>query len=228
VKSEENPAPGGTQRPNRDTFPMPQEFAEDLYSAEGPTLSFHGFPYTTRMAVVRLRDNQLWIWSPAALTVELATEVEGIGGMRHIVSPNILNHLFLREWSRRWPGALLQPPPGVATKAREIRFGGDLGDAPSRFWSEDIDQDLFGGSFAMDEVVFYHRASSTALFGDLIQRFPESTATGWKAAVMRFAGLVGNPGDTPVDWRLTSIRKGVVNSLPRLAPFSLAILTPAD
>lgn len=34
---------------------------------------------------------------------------------------------------------------------------------------DDIDQAVFRGSIAMDEVVFFHRASRTAIFGDLIQ-----------------------------------------------------------
>ena len=41
-------------------------------------------------------------------------------------------------------------------------------------WQLDIDQVVFRGSFAMEEVVFFHRASRSAIFGDLIQRFPES------------------------------------------------------
>jgi hypothetical protein len=33
---------------------MLQEFGRALFSAEGPTVSFFGFPYPTRMAVARL------------------------------------------------------------------------------------------------------------------------------------------------------------------------------
>lgn len=49
----------------------------------------------------------------------------------------------------------------------------------------DIDQAMFGGSFALQEVVFFHRASRTAIFGDLVQRFPEGAAGGLKGIMMR-------------------------------------------
>ena len=74
-------------------------------------------------------------------------------------------------------------------------------------WKTDIDQAVFRGSLAMEEVVFFHRASRTALFGDLIQRFPEGDAKGWKGLVMRLDGLVGQQGSTPRDWRLSFLSR---------------------
>ena len=54
-----------------DTIAMITEFGPSLYVAEGPTVFFYGFPYPTRMAVVRLSDGGAWVWSPVALTGEL-------------------------------------------------------------------------------------------------------------------------------------------------------------
>ncbi|MEO7760725.1 MAG: DUF4336 domain-containing protein [Casimicrobiaceae bacterium] len=79
-------------------------------------MSFFGFPYPTRMALVRLSDSSLWVWSPIALTDKLAKAVDSIGRVRCIVSPNKLHHLFLREWSSRWPDAQLYAPPGLGEK----------------------------------------------------------------------------------------------------------------
>lgn len=59
----------------------------------------------------------------------------------------------------------------------------------------------------MEEVVFFHRASGTAIFGDLIQRFPAAMATGWKGLAMRLDGLVGPNGSTPRDWRLSFLSR---------------------
>lgn len=53
--------------------------AEELWTAEGPTLSFFGFPYPTRMAVARLSQGRLWVWSPVALDAALRREVEALG-----------------------------------------------------------------------------------------------------------------------------------------------------
>ena len=117
-------------------------------------MPFFGFPYPTRMALVRLSDGSVWIWSPIALTDDLARAVDLIGRVRYIVSPNKLHHLFLREWSRRWPDAKLFAPPGLAQKKPDLRFEGELGDEPDPNWASEIDQVVFRGSLTMEEVVF--------------------------------------------------------------------------
>jgi hypothetical protein len=182
---------------------MLMPFGQDLYSADGPTVSFFGVPYPTRMAVARLSTGEAWVWSPIALTRELIDAVEAIGPVSCIVSPNKLHHLFLPEWKDRWPHARLYAAPGLARKKKQLHFDAELGDQPESLWMTDIDQAVFRGSFAMEEVVFFHRASRTAIFGDLIQRFPQAAATGWKGIVMRLGGLVGPHGSTPRDWRLS-------------------------
>jgi hypothetical protein len=187
---------------------MLELFGPSLYVAAGPTVSFFGFPYPTRMALARLSDGSVWVWSPVALTPELAAAVQAIGPVRHIVSPNKLHHLFLREWADRWPDARLYAPPGLARKKPELHFQAELDDEPIAAWSADIDQAVFRGSFAMDEVAFFHRASRTAIIGDLIQRFPESDVSGWKRMLLKIGGLLGERGGTPIDWRTSFLRHG--------------------
>ncbi|PMS18100.1 hypothetical protein C0Z18_17840 [Trinickia dabaoshanensis] len=182
-------------------------FGHNLYVANGPTVSFYGFPYPTRMAVARLSSGQAWVWSPIELTEELADALEAIGPVGHIVSPNKLHHLALPAWHRRWPEARLYAPPGLARKLEALRFDAELGDKADSHWADDIDQVVFRGSLAMEEVVFFHRASRTAIFGDLIQRFPETAASGWKGALLRLDNLVGQHGSTPREWRLSFLSR---------------------
>jgi len=187
---------------------MLEEFAPSLYAADGPTVSFFGFPYPTRMALALLSDGSVWVWSPVTLTEELANDVQAIGPVRHIVSPNKFHHLFLNEWTDRWPDARLYAPPGLARKRPKLRFDAELDDKPDPAWAADIDQVVFRGSFAMEEVAFFHRASRTAIICDLIQRHPESKMSGWKGTLMRLDGLVGKQGSTPRDWRASFLRRG--------------------
>jgi hypothetical protein len=182
-------------------------FGPDLYFADGPTVSFFRIPYPTRMAVARLSSGKLWVWSPIALTGELAGEVEALGPVAFIVSPNKLHHLYLPEWKDRWPDAQLHAPPGLAAKSKHLHFDAELGHDPDGGWVNDIDQVVFRGSFALEEVVFFHRASSTAIFGDLIQRFPDKTAKGFKGLMMRLGHIVGPDGSTPGDWRLSFLSR---------------------
>lgn len=194
---------------------MLKPFGPSLYVADGPTVSFFGFPYPTRMAVARLSDGSAWVWSPIALTQELADDVQAVGPVRHVVSPNKLHHLFLQQWAEHWPDARLYAPPGLARKKTGVHFCADLGDQPDPSWAADIDQVVFRGSFAMEEVAFFHRASRTAIIGDLIQRFSGENLSGWKGLVMRLGGLAGECGGTPGDWRASFLRHAPARSALR-------------
>ena len=191
---------------------MISEFGPSIYVADGPVVSFYGFPYPTRMAIVRLSDGSAWIWSPVALNDALIEFVNTFDRVSHIVSPNKIHHLFLDEWHERWPEALLHAPPGLAQRKPETHFNAELADEPDPAWEADIDQVIFRGSLAMEEVVFFHRASRTALFCDLIQRHPETEMTGWRGMLMRLDGLVGSGGSTPREWRASFLQRARARS----------------
>jgi hypothetical protein len=191
---------------------MLQEYGKSLYIADGPTVSFYGFPYPTRMAVIRLSDGSAWVWSPIALSDELADSVESVGPVRFIVSPNKIHHLFLAEWASRWPDARLYAPPGLAKKKPGLNFDAELGDTADPAWAADIDQVIFHGSIAMKEVVFFHRQSRCAIVCDLIQRHSEAGMTGWKGWLMRLDSLVGEHGSTPREWRASFVGRRAARS----------------
>jgi hypothetical protein len=182
---------------------MLTEIDRDIWIAEGPSVSFFGFPYPTRMTLVRLSDGGLWLCSPIELTDALADEVRALGPVRHLVSPNKIHHLFLGQWAQAWPEAKLWASPGLARRRRDLSFHGELGDAAEPAWESDIDQLIFRGSFALEEVVFFHRASRSAIIADLVQKFDPAAQRGWRGLLMRLDGLVGPDGSTPREWRLT-------------------------
>ena len=182
---------------------MLTEIDRDIWIAEGPSVSFFGFPYPTRMTLVRLSDGGLWLCSPIELTDALADEVRALGPVQHLVSPNKIHHLFLGQWAQAWPEAKLWASPGLARRRRDLSFDGELGDAAEPAWENDIDQLIFRGSFAMEEVVFFHRISRSAIITDLVQKFDPATLRGWRSLLMRLDGLVGPEGSTPREWRLT-------------------------
>ena len=186
--------------------PLLEEFSQNIYILNGPTVNFMGFPYPTRMAVIKLSNGSSFIWSPINLTKELAEEIEtNIGKVSCIVVPNKIHHLFLKEWSEYFPNASIFAPPGLRTRnvVEGISFEADLSDEPELLWKDDIEQVVFRGSFFMEEVVFFHKVSKTIIVGDLIQRHEEETCTGFLGCLMKLDGIVGDDGSTPRDYRLT-------------------------
>ncbi len=184
------------------------EFGPSLWVGEGPVLPFvFGFPYPTRMAVIRLSDGGLFIWSPIALSADLRREIDALGPIHYLVSPNLLHHLFLGEWKSAYPEARLYASPGLRKRRKDLPFDADLGDSPNSPWAADIDQVLMRGSFVMTEVVFFHRASRTVIFADLIENLPLGWFKGWRGFVARLDGIIApNPG-APREWRATFLNR---------------------
>src|SRR5215469_6797795 len=121
---------------------MLKDFGRDIWTVDGPNIAVAGFHYPTRMAVIRLSDGSLFIWSPVRLTDALRAELDAVGQVRHIIAPNSLHHLFIPEWARAYRGAKIYAPPRLRRKRKDIVFDADLGNAPSSDWVEDIDQVL--------------------------------------------------------------------------------------
>ena len=193
-------------------------FGPNLWMCEGPVVPFFGgFPYPTRMAVIRLSEGGLFVWSPVALSAVLKREIDGLGPVRFLVSPNLLHHLFLGEWKRAYPGARLYASPGLRRRRKDLSFDADLADAPDPEWEADIDQVLMRGSFAMTEVVFFHHASRTVIFADLIENLPRDWFKGWRGAFARLGGIVAPHPGAPRDWRASFIhRRAARDSLARI------------
>jgi len=188
-----------------------REFGPGLWISEGPTVSFHGFRYPTRMAVIRLSSGELFVWSPVALSKALKKEVDALGPVQFVVSPNRLHHLYLGEWKSAYPSARLYASPGLRAKRKDLSFDGDLNDLPEPEWAADIDQVPVHGS-VLTEVEFFHRASRTALFTDLLQNFPPGWFKGWRGVVARLDGICApNPG-APREWRAAFLNRGAARA----------------
>jgi hypothetical protein len=189
---------------------MLEQIHDALWVAEGEIVSFFGLPYPTRSVIARLRNGDLWVWSPVKLTVALRSELDRLGSIRHLVSPNKLHHLYLQEWKAAYPNAQLWGPESTIKKRPDIEFRKALQDNPPPEWLADIDQAWFRGSFAMDEIVFLHRPSATAIVTDLIQTFSDPFLRehwGWWRFLARLDGLTQDQACAPLEWRLSFINR---------------------
>ena len=171
---------------------MRLELIDDtIWVAEGETVNFYGFPYPTRSVVIRLPSNTLWIWSPIALTQALRDEIEALGNVVYLVSPNKLHHLYLKDWKAAFPRASLWGPRSTIAKRRDLAFQRALDDEPPPEWAAAIDQAWFRGSPFLDEIEFFHKPSATAIIADMSQNFIDSLFA-------RALGLVAAPSGPAV------------------------------
>lgn len=186
--------------------------APEIWLVDGKVVSFHGFPYPTRSVVIRLPDGALWVWSPVDLTPNLAREIEALGPVSHLVSPNKLHHLYLADWLARWPEARLWGPGSTVAKRPDLTFEGQLGDTAPRSWSAVIDQWLVPLPPLFEEVVFLHRPSGTAIIGDLSQTFDDAFLRRhwalWQRAIARLWGITEDKGRAPLELRFGVWRRG--------------------
>ncbi|HCX68831.1 DUF4336 domain-containing protein [Parvibaculum sp.] len=181
---------------------MLQQFGDEIWIAEGADIeAIMGFRYPLRMAVMRLADGGLLVWSPVGLTDTLHAQVNALGPVRHIVAPNTLHHLYIPEWKNAFPEAKLHAAPGLPEKRKDIAFDEILGDAPPPGWVGEIDQLVMKNAIA-DEVVFFHVKSGTVLFTDLIQHFPRGWFRGWRAIVAKLDLMTGPEPAVPRKFRL--------------------------
>ena len=128
-------------------------------------------PFTTRMTVVRLSNDDLFLHSPIKFDEALASELQRIGAIRHLVSPNQFHYAHIGEWSKAFPDAITWASPRVRQRARarhvDVTFARDLDFDPPEEWRQDIDQTLFPGGY-FKEFVFFHRASKSLILTDAI------------------------------------------------------------
>jgi hypothetical protein len=163
------------------------------------------------MAVVRLDDGGLWIWSPVSLGAELEAEVRALGPVRHLVSPNKLHHLSLAAWKAKFPEAKLWGTESTVARFGTLEFAGALTGDPPPDWAGQIDQYHFDNSRFLDELIFFHRKSRSAIIADLSQPFSEDFLKRrwpwWLRWIARRAGMVEGRGYPPAELRLTFRRR---------------------
>jgi len=197
---------------------MLRSFGHEIWTADGSNVvAMLGFHYPTRMAIIRLSDRGLFVWSPVALTDGLRAEVDALGDVRHLVAPNSLHHLFIGDWKQAYPNARLYAAPGLREKRKDVAFDDDLGDAPTSDWAAEIDQVIVEGNAITREVVFFHRASATVIFTDLIQQLPGNWFSGWRALIARWDLMLGPEPTVPRKFRMAfKDRRATRSSLQRI------------
>ena len=166
---------------------QPRNLAPSLWIVDQP--DFGGLARIgTRMTVIRLADGGLFLHSPTRLDDETRQALDALGNVRAVIAPSRAHHLFVADYIKTWPLAKLYGPPGLTGDIQDFRgrFGARrdlkldsiLGDEAHPEWAGQIEQHLFKGARALNEVVFFHPSSRSVIFTDLVFNVPADAKGG--------------------------------------------------
>lgn len=177
---------------------MTKVIDENIWTVDGPDIVFAGASMHTRMTVIRLADDRLWVHSPIELSDEVREFVDGLGGeVAALIAPNKFHYLFVEPWQAAFPEAHLFAEQELLQKVPTLANAEVLTDTTPELYSDDIDQVIFGGNRLFEEVVFFHKSSSSLIFTDLILNLKIDEATLPARVFYRFEGVVYPNGGVP-------------------------------
>lgn len=176
---------------------------EDIWCLDGDSLTMFTIPFQTRMTVIRQNNGDLWLHSTVAISESRVNAVKELGQVSHIIAPNSLHHLFVKDWCNCFPDSKIWVTQDLPKKLPNLKYYGILGEKPETYWEGEIDQLYFQGSKLLTEMIFFHRKSKTLLVTDLIQNHDPSTNNWFWKIVKRLNGVLAPKGGVPKDLRLT-------------------------
>jgi hypothetical protein len=150
----------------------------------------YGVELGTRMTVVRLGDGGLLLHSPVRLDDRLRGQLAELGHVRFLIAPNRWHHMFVGDYQRAYPEALLFAPERLRDKRPDLRIDASLvaGTLP-----REVDTCFVAGVPIFDESVILHRASGTLITSDLLVHV-EASSPRLTRLVFRLIGNYGQPG----------------------------------
>lgn len=183
--------------------------ADNLWIADGGVVRMAmgclRVPFSTRMTVIRLKNGGIWCHSPIAPSEALFSQMNALGDVQYLISPNCIHYAYIAAWKRRYPRATAWASPNVRERAAaqkiSVTFDQDLGNAAPSEWADEISQHIFQGSRLMQEVVFFHHASKTLILTDLIENFETQRMGIFWGTLARLAGNAAPDGKAPIDLR---------------------------
>eukprot|EP01023_Acetabularia_acetabulum_P054893 TRINITY_DN6259_c0_g1_i1.p1 TRINITY_DN6259_c0_g1~~TRINITY_DN6259_c0_g1_i1.p1 ORF type:complete len:258 (+),score=19.31 TRINITY_DN6259_c0_g1_i1:125-898(+) len=144
----------------------------------------------SRMTVIKLSDGSLWVHSPLDLDSQLKQEIDKIGPVKHIVSPNYEHVKFGSQWIEAYPQAKGYACPGLMQRMPRTNFAQEIGNTSPEEWMGEVDSVVldyennpFTGKPFFNEVVFVHGPSRALIVSDLYWNYPKDLTDGewlWK------------------------------------------------
>jgi hypothetical protein len=199
-------------------------FADGVWLAAEP-VRIVGMRLTATMAVLRLGDESLLLYSPVAMTPERRAAVAALGPVAHLYAPNLYHHLWIGEWAAAFPSARLHAPADLAKKCRDLRIDRVHGAAPEPAFAGVVDELRIDG-FRLKESVLVYRPARTLLVADLVHNIGRPQH-GWTRLYSRTMGFYDRVAlSRMIRWAAFSDRAAARRSLDELlaCPFDRLIV----
>ena len=147
-------------------------------------------PLGTRTTIVRIDDGALLLHSPGPLSDAQHSQIQQLGTVSTIVSPNLEHTLFLDAAAQRYPEAQLWTAPGCSTALpRAAQTLDNIVDPP---WKNTLRAFAVDGMPKLMETVFLHVVSKTLIITDL--SFNIRDAGFWDRMLLGLTGAHGKFG----------------------------------
>lgn len=140
-----------------------------------------GLAISSRMTVVRLDGDQLWLHSPVPLPGALQNELKALGQVRWLVAPSCAHDLFLHQACDTFPDAEVWVAPGLLGAATVPAGARTMDREALAQWRPSLDGVLIQGMPQVNETLWIHRPSGTLIVTDLLQ---------WWQGPLRWSTLV--------------------------------------
>ncbi len=143
-----------------------------------------GLVLPARMSALTLASGRVALVSPIPIDEAMAAQIAALGEVSYLIAPNLLHHMYLGEAQRRYPNARVLAPRALRKKRPDLRIDLTLEESLPEELTRAVDVRLVAGAPALDEFVFFHRATRTLVVTDLV--FNIEQPRGWLAHLVFF------------------------------------------
>jgi hypothetical protein len=146
---------------------MLTEIVGGVWEATQP-LKVAGFELGHRMTVLRLDSGELALHSPIALSSAVQRDVQALGKVVSILAPSFMHDLYLAEWMKAFPEAVLHHSPVLSLKGLNVARATSLDrEVPKGLVAIPIE-----GMPTIQEFAIFHPGTRTLVVCDLVFNLP--------------------------------------------------------
>lgn len=219
-----------------------RSITDDIWCVE-KSQKYFGLDVGTRMTIVRLAENKLMLISPVEISDDLQRDIEELGEVAYVVSPNLFHHLYIEACMSTYPQAKLFVARGLKEKRSAKHFPTlelpheELTETTPEEWRSEISQKCFEGFRIMEptgakdvnEMVFFHLKSKTLIVTDMVFHFNHNSVLPLRV-LTRLGGTYGKVAPVLPDRFATKARAKAKEALVKILewPFERIILAHGD